>query len=94
MKTILLVEDDKFLLDCLEKMLIEYFPDAEVSTAVNGYEAIEKLKTQQVSLVITNLMMPRLDGFELAAYALKHCPKIPVLVVSGLLLDRLGVCRT
>lgn len=90
MVTILLVEDEKLLLDVLERTLINYFPDCKVVKAANGYEGIEALKTQQVSVVITGLMMPRLDGFKLASYAQQYHPEIPVLVVSGLLLDRLG----
>ena len=90
MQTILLVEDENLLLDGLEKMLIEYFPDVEVTTAANGYEGIEKLKAQQVSLVITNLMMPRVDGFELISFVNNHFPDMPIVVISGMLNNNRG----
>ena len=64
MKKIILVADDspsirKFVTFSLA------MKGYEIISAVDGMEALEKLPNKQVSLVITDLNMPNLDGFEL-----------------------------
>jgi CheY-like chemotaxis protein len=77
---ILLVEDKEDDLEALAELLryLEY----EVLTARDGREAIPLL-TQFPDLVITNLLMPRVDGFELLEYMKQHCPNIPAIMTSG-----------
>jgi two-component system, chemotaxis family, chemotaxis protein CheY len=57
----------------------------QVDTAVDGQEALEKLQTNLYDFVLTDLRMPRLDGFGLlraikADVALRH---LPVIVMSA-----------
>lgn len=60
--SILLVEDNETILDFLADQLANSFV---VSTAANGAEALEKLKTMQPDLILTDVMMPEMDGLEL-----------------------------
>jgi DNA-binding response OmpR family regulator len=60
--TILLVEDYKDMLDYLLRTLQ---PDYRVLTAANGRQGLQLLQQSEVTLIIADLMMPEMDGFEL-----------------------------
>lgn len=83
MKTVLLVEDEKLFLASLLEGLKVYHDEFQTLTAVNGREAIKILEKQTVDLVVTDLMMPVLDGFELIAYIVGRFPRLPIIVVSA-----------
>src|SRR5256885_1029283 len=59
---ILIVDDSEEILDFLERVLT---PKYQVMRAENGAHAIEVLKMEAVSLVISDIMMPVMDGLEL-----------------------------
>src|SRR5579859_4082428 len=54
-----------------------------VLTASDGGEALEKLRTAQVDVVITDLVMPGLDGVELLKQMVAHGSRIPVIALTG-----------
>lgn len=83
MAAILVVDDDKNFLLSLAEGLRSYEKKYEVLTAENGKEAIEVLKANTVDLLITDLKMPEMDGFELLAYMVPHYPQIPVIVMTA-----------
>lgn len=60
--TILIVDDDVELLKFQKKLISVYF---NVLTAEDGLQALEILKTNNVNLIVTDVMMPQMDGFEL-----------------------------
>ncbi|MFY0685695.1 MAG: response regulator [Cyclobacteriaceae bacterium] len=70
-KTILIVEDHREIRNYLKRMLEE---DYNIITSNNGQDAMVILDLEQVDLVITDLMMPYMDGFELIE-KLKSNPK-------------------
>ncbi|PAW76350.1 MAG: hypothetical protein B9S32_15360 [Verrucomicrobia bacterium Tous-C9LFEB] len=78
---ILLVEDDR----CLRRLLARVlrFEGYAVVTAGNGVEALKILQEQRVSLVVTDLCMPGMDGGELTRQLEHHYPGTPVIVISG-----------
>ena len=81
---ILLVEDDKFLSVALgDKLTREGFT---IIKAVNGQEALAKVRTQRPALILLDLMMPQKNGFEvLAELKLDETTKnIPVIILSNL----------
>lgn len=59
--TLLLVDDDLELLQFVAKFLSDHY---HVLTAENGVQALEKLKKSTVNLIVTDVMMPEMDGFE------------------------------
>jgi two-component system chemotaxis sensor kinase CheA len=69
----------------LEKSILEA-NGYHVRVAVDGVEALTQLRTEMADLVITDIQMPRLDGFGLVQ-AMKSDPslaRIPVIVVTSL----------
>jgi len=85
MTTILIVEDDDEIRELLAEMLADR--GYQVATARNGKEALELLRTKplQPNIVLLDLMMPVMDGWQMRAEMLAD-PKladIPVVIVSG-----------
>jgi CheY-like chemotaxis protein/predicted regulator of Ras-like GTPase activity (Roadblock/LC7/MglB family) len=83
MKTILIVDDETRLLQSIEAGLLLYRNRFRVITATNGKEAVHVLNTTAVDLVITDLKMPEMDGFELLAYIHRRFPFLPAIVMTA-----------
>lgn len=80
--TLLIVEDNKEVTDYLSGKLSAHY---RVLTAGNGVEALELLKEEEVDMVLTDVMMPEMDGIKLCR-AIKQNIKtchIPVIVLSA-----------
>jgi CheY-like chemotaxis protein len=82
-RTVLLVDDDREMLLSLREGFRRYADSMSVLLAGDGLEALEALKRQDVSLVVTDLKMPRMDGFELLATIMGSYPDIPVIIITG-----------
>jgi len=80
---ILIVDDDKTFLLSLVEGLRAHDQEFEIKTAENGKIATQILKDESVDLIITDLKMPVMDGFELLAYMSSHHPRIPVIVMTA-----------
>ena len=78
---VLLVDDDPAILEILADMMAIFGHD--YVTAMNGAEAIEKLKHDFFDLVLTDMMMPNMDGMELLKHVNAKYPNIKVMVVTG-----------
>ncbi|HET8901980.1 MAG TPA: response regulator [Holophagaceae bacterium] len=84
-KVILAVDDDRLTLTVVRRSLEG--PERKVLTASNGLEAVEVLRDQAVDLLVTDLDMPLMGGFQLLAHVTSRYPAVPVLVLSGVLDD-------
>jgi two-component system, cell cycle sensor histidine kinase and response regulator CckA len=83
-KTILLVEDDKATLMVLRKMLQQ--EGYRVLSANGGEEGLTIATQQQnLDLLVTDVIMPKLNGTELAKRIRAARPELPVLFISGLM---------
>ena len=82
-KNVLIVDDDKEMLLALKEGFKRYQESFAVLLAEDGLRALEKLKANVISLVVTDLKMPRMDGFELLAHIMEHYPDIPVTMITG-----------
>lgn len=82
--TILVVEDDKDQREILD--LVFRTANYDVVLAVDGMDALEKLKGEVPDLVITDLMMPRMDGVQLVKQLKAHpvYKQLPILVLTVL----------
>lgn len=83
MQNVLIVDDEKNFLLGLSEGLSYHAGEFNVVTALNGKKAVEILKSMPVHLVLTDLKMPEMDGFELLAYISCNNPNIPVLVMTA-----------
>jgi len=80
---ILIVDDDTSFLLSISEGLNARSDTFNIFTAENGKEAIEILEAVPISLVVTDLKMPVMDGFELLAFIVSHYPSIPVIVMTA-----------
>lgn len=79
---ILLVEDNEELLELMLKLLQR---DYIIYTAIHGKKAIEVLQAHEISLIVSDVMMPEMDGIELCRYVKSHIEwsHIPVLLLTA-----------
>ncbi|MGK0607348.1 response regulator transcription factor [Enterococcus gilvus] len=82
MKTILLVEDDEQLLAIASSFLTE--AGYAVLEAKNGVEGYEKWKNGKIDILITDVMMPKMDGFALVELIRMDAQNIPILMLTAL----------
>jgi CheY-like chemotaxis protein/chemotaxis signal transduction protein len=81
----ILVVDDSYTTRELEKTILESF-GYEVETSVDGVDALEKIKKNPFDLILTDVQMPKMNGFELTV-ALKRDEKfqgVPVVILTSL----------
>ena len=77
----LIVEDDPAIRRLVEKILARR--QVQVDTAHDGREALRKLGTGRYSVLILDLMVPELNGFEVIDFLKQQNLQIPVAVVSA-----------
>ena len=78
---ILLVDDEPILRDTWTKVLCELGYD--VATAADGFDALAQLRCTLPDIVISDLNMPRMSGFELLKIMCVRFPGIPLIAMSG-----------
>jgi CheY-like chemotaxis protein len=83
MKNILIADDEELFLKSISAGLKNLDIDLNVITAENGKIAIDALTWTKVDLLITDIKMPVMDGFELLAYVSRKHPDIPILVMTA-----------
>ncbi len=80
-KTILVVDDDEAIRDLLKRILNK--EGYHVSSARDGSEALEILKTNSVDIVLSDMNMPNLSGFELLKQIREVHPTIGVIIMTS-----------
>jgi len=79
----LIVDDDRTLCLLIKKKLEKYANTFTTITASDGLEALDILGQNGISLVVTDLQMPNMDGFALLAHLSEQFPDIPVIVITA-----------
>jgi DNA-binding response OmpR family regulator len=77
----LIVEDDPAIRRLVEKLLSRH--DVLIDAARDGREAVDLLRTQKYSVLVLDLMVPELNGFEVIEFLKRENVKVPVAVVSA-----------
>lgn len=78
---ILVVDDERVIADTIVQILNRNGFIAEA--AYGGQEAIEKAKRHCPELVLSDVLMPEIDGVEAAIEIRKHCPETRIVLFSG-----------
>lgn len=78
---ILLVDDEELLREGVQEML--EMQGFSVISAANGELALACVKEQDIDLIITDLVMPKMDGIDFVQQLRMINPDVPVIVVSG-----------
>ncbi|HEV7766724.1 MAG TPA: response regulator [Thermoanaerobaculia bacterium] len=77
----LVVEDDPAIRRLVEKLLSRL--KIEIDVAGDGRTAVEKLQNQHYSVLVLDLMVPELNGFEVIDFLKRENIRVPVAVVSA-----------
>ena len=80
-QNILVVDDEQSIRDILSEALSHM--GHRVETAVDGLEAVGKIENGNFNIVITDMMMPRMDGMELIRYLVEHQKRIDIIAITG-----------
>jgi|ERR1041385_8107223 CheY-like chemotaxis protein len=90
---VLVVDDDPRVLQ-VSRLILEA-KGYEVKTATDGFEALVELRRSLPDVIISDLKMPNMSGFELLSVVRRRFPHIPVIAISGELSAtcRLGLLR-
>lgn len=82
-----IIEDDILLLKTLEFKLIK--EGYEVVTSKNGYDGIEYLKENNPDLIVTDIMMPFINGLEIISFVRSEKKsQVPIIVLSSAGLEK------
>lgn len=79
--TILLVDDESDILDFTKEEISSSF--AKVLTAKDGLEACEIIKREKVDLIVTDYIMPNMNGLELINHVKINFPLIPMIMLTS-----------
>ncbi len=82
-KTVLVVDDDVTLLESI-RICLEKLENIRCILASNGIEGLEKIRTNRVHLLITDLQMPGMDGITFLSHMMEEFPYIPRVVMTSM----------
>jgi two-component system, cell cycle response regulator CpdR len=80
-RRILLAEDDDSMRAFIERALIK--AGYEVTSFANGREAHDRLAKEPFTLLLTDIVMPQMDGIELARRAADIDPNLKIMFITG-----------
>ena len=83
---ILVVDDDMGICRSIEEMLA--VEGCVVETASDGAEGLRKIESSNFDVVLTDVVMPKMDGYELFSAVCEHYPDLPVLMMTAFHYDK------
>ena len=94
-RTILMVDDDPYVLDLHTRLVRQQLPDCQVLHARHGREALAVLEHTRPDLILLDLMMPELDGFGVleVLQSREATRDIPVVVLTAQVLNEADLAR-
>lgn len=81
--SLLVVDDNTEVRNLLQKALSLRYTNALIYTAIDGRAGLEQFKKQRLDIVITDLIMPRLDGIQMATEIRAIRPDVKIILLSG-----------
>lgn len=81
MKRILVVDDERAVRDVIVQIMTRAGHEADV--AADGFDALKKLTLVRYELVITDVVMPEMDGIKLIAHIREIYPRMKIIAISG-----------
>jgi AraC-like DNA-binding protein/anti-sigma regulatory factor (Ser/Thr protein kinase) len=93
--SVLIVEDEPLMLDLHSRMVRSWLPQAQLLRANNGQAALNILQQTRPDLILLDLMMPGVNGFEVLNYIRSHdtTRDIPVVIITAQVLSDLEIER-
>jgi CheY-like chemotaxis protein len=82
-RVVLIVDDNQEMLFTLKDGLEKYADSFSVMISGDGVDAVQKIQQHQISLIVTDLKMPRMDGISLLGTITADYPGTPVIVMTG-----------
>lgn len=79
--TILLVDDEEEILEYTKEEIAPHFEN--ILVAKNGVEACEMLKAHKIDLIVTDYVMPKMNGLQLINHVKANYPLVPVIMVTS-----------
>lgn len=79
--SILIVDDEEMMRTLLDRILSR--EGYKIRSAEDGVVALEVLKAEKVDIIISDMKMPRMNGFELLKIVKKEYPKIGVIIMTA-----------
>ncbi len=80
-ETILVVDDEPALLDLTAELLSQQ--GYQIIKAENGIQALQILECNSIDLLLSDVIMPEMDGYQLAQFVQKNYPSIKIQLASG-----------
>lgn len=80
---ICIVDDEQDMLENLSLEMKELRPEWIIKTFQSGLEALKEIMKGQISVVVTDIAMPDMDGYELYWRIKDYDEKLPVIMITG-----------
>lgn len=82
MKKVLVIEDEKRIAELLDKGLSEF--GFEITLAFDGDMGKRLINSNSYDLIITDVILPHHNGFEITKFSKGHCPETPIIMLTAL----------
>ena len=81
LKTILFVDDESQILRAITRIFMD--TEYEIITVESGKEALDILENQKVDVIVSDMKMPNMTGYELLSQVKKRFPSMVRIILSG-----------
>ena len=81
--TVLIVDDEQEILNLIAEELVELDKSIQVILANTGYSALQCIQEQTIDLLLTDIAIPDMDGFQLYQRTKEIRPDMPIIMMTG-----------
>ena len=79
--TLLIVDDEEIMRDLLSRIFAK--EGYQLLTAVDGQDALDKIKNNNVNIILSDMNMPNMNGFELLKHVHNDYPSIKIIIMTA-----------